>query len=135
MPASWAYDPMDIREAEKLLPNGFRGSVLRKIIVRNRSYELKLYLDIDAGTEMKKGIITVTDLVYFILDDSEEDILGTMENGIKISESGAVESLKEDINIPGPYVEEAFRHYFFLPDFGKYMFVSGMSAELELEEP
>ena len=109
--------------------------MLRKIIVRNRSYELRLYLDIDMGGEMKKGIITVTDLVYFILDDSETDILGTMESGIKISDSGTVESLKEEIDIPGPYVEEAVRHYFFLPDFGKYMFVSGMAAELELEEP
>lgn len=126
---------MDIKEAEKLLPNGLRGSVLRKIIVRNRSYELKLYLDIDVGGEIKKGIITVTDLVYFILDDSETDILGTIESGINISESGTVESLEEEVDIPGPYVEEAFKHYFFLPDFGKYMFISGMYAELEMEEP
>ena len=47
---------MDIQDIQNKLPNGFRGSVLRKIIVRNRAYELKLYLDIDTGSETKKGV-------------------------------------------------------------------------------
>ncbi len=124
---------MNIQEVQDKLPNGFRGSVLRMITVKNRSYELKLYLDIDTGSEIKKGVLTVLDLVYFILDDSETDILSTMEKGIRISDSGTIESLKEDVSVPGARDEEAFRHYFFLPDFGKYLFVSGKSCEFKWE--
>lgn len=124
---------MSIQEIESRLPNGFRGSVLRKIIVRNRAYELKLYLDIDTGTEIKKGVLTIINLVYFIVDDSETDILGTIGEGIRISESGTLESLEQEVNVPGPYEEEAFRHYFYLPDFGEYIFVSGKDCKFTWE--
>lgn len=108
--------------------------MLRKIIVRNRAYELNLYLDIDTGSEIKKGILTIIELVYFILDDSETDILSTIERGIKISESGTVESMEEEPFIPGPHAVDAFRHYFYLPDFGEYIFVSGKDCDFEWEE-
>jgi hypothetical protein len=131
---------MYISDIEKTLPNGFRGSMLRKITVKNRAYELKLFLDInlsEPGNEQsvtKRGIIIVKELVYFIVNDSETDILSNMAQGINISESGTVESLKADLYIPGPFVEEAFRHYFFMPDFGEYIFVSGKDCQFELEE-
>ena len=125
---------MNIAEIEKTLPCGFKDAVLRQIIVRNRSYELELHLDIQNGTYIKRGILTVIDLVYFIVDDSETDILGDIGQGIKISASGSVESLKEEVDIQGPYVEDAFRHYFYLPDYGKYMFVSGKDARFNWEE-
>ena len=125
---------MNIKDIEEKLPNGFRGSVLRKIIVRNRSYELKLYLDIDTGTEIKKGILTIIELVYFVLDDSETDILANIDKGIRLSGSGTIESMEEEVHIPGPYDEEAFRHYFYLPDFGEYIFISGKDCRFEWEE-
>lgn len=124
---------MKIEEIEDKLPNGFRGSVLRKIIVRNRAYELKLYMDIDTGAEIKKGVLTIINLVYFVVNDSETDILGTIGEGIKISESGTIESLDQEVNMPRPYDEGAFRHYFYLPDFGEYIFVSGKDCEFTWE--
>ena len=124
---------MRIQEIENSLPNGFRGSVLRKIIVRNRAYELKLYLDIDTGSEIKKGVLTIINLVYFIVDDSETDILGTIGEGIRISTSGTLESLEQEVNVPEPYEEEAFRYYFYLPDFGEYIFISGKDCEFTWE--
>lgn len=124
---------MKIEEIEDKLPNGFRGSVLRKIIVRNRAYELKLYMDIDTGGEIKKGVLTIINLVYFVVNDSETDILGTIGEGIKISESGTIESLDQEVNMPRPYDEGAFRHYFYLPDFGEYIFVSGKDCEFTWE--
>lgn len=84
---------MSTQEIQNKLPKGFRGSALRKIIVRNRVYELRLYLDIDTGSKIKTGILTVIGLVYFILDDSEADILSTIGKGIRIPESGTVESM------------------------------------------
>lgn len=125
---------VNIEEIDKTLPNGLRDSVLRKIIVRNRSYELKLHLDIHTGDIIKRGVLTVFDLVYFIVDDSETDILSNIGQGIKISESGSVESMETELDIPGPYVEEAFRHYFYLPDYGKYMYVSARGSSFEWEE-
>jgi hypothetical protein len=131
---------MYISDIEKTLPNGFRGSMLRKITVKNRAYELKLFLDInlsEPGNEQsvtKRGIIIVKELVYFIVNDSETDILSNIAQGTNISESGTVESLKADLYIPEPFVEEAFRHYFFMPDFGEYIFVSGKDCQFELEE-
>ena len=124
---------MDIQEIQDGLPLGFEGSVLTKIIVRNRSYELKLYLDVDTGGGIRKGVLSIIDLVYFIVNDTETDILANMEEGIKISDSGTVESMEEGVHIPGPYVEEAFRHYFYFPDFGEYMFVSGKDCKFEWE--
>lgn len=125
---------MKITEIEKTLPSGFKDAVLRSIIVRNRSYELELHLDIQNGTHIKRGILTVIDLVYFIVDDSETDILADIGQGIRISESSSVESLDEEVDIPGPYKEDAFRHYFYLPDYEKYMFVSAMDSKFGWEE-
>lgn len=125
---------MNIEDIEKTLPNGFSGSVLRQIIVRNRSYELELHLDIQNGAEMKRGVLTITDLVYFIVDDSETDILSDIEQGINISKSGSLESLSEEVSIQTPYVKEAFRHYFFLPDYKKYMFFSAKDSKFGWRE-
>ncbi len=124
---------MNIQEVQNKLPNGFQGSVLRKIIVKNRAYELKLYMDIDTGSEIKAGVLTVINLVYFILNDPETDILGTMEEGIRISDSGTLESMKEEVSVLGAHDEEAFRHYFYLPDFEEYIFVSGKNCKFEWE--
>ena len=84
--------------------------------------------------KLKRAFLTIINLVYFILDDSETDILSTIEKGIKISESGTVESMEEEVYIPGPYEEGAFRHYFYLPDFAEYIFISGNEAQFEWEE-
>lgn len=132
---------MTIVEIEKTLPSGFHDASLGKLNIDYDKREAKLEILVDIGEpdspreELKeanrKGILTLSGLLYCVLEPPDSRTTYQKAQGLWIADSGPVDSAKLRTKLPEPLPEGAFAHNFFINEWNAFIIIAALDAQFE----
>lgn len=128
---------MTIDDIENTLPNGFHDAVIRKLDIDYTKREGSLVIEVNAGNIeddqvcRRIGKLTLTDIVFFVIEPPDPNYPYKKSDGLWIASSGLVNSLKLPTRLPNLQPCDGFAHYFFINDWNAFIYLAAMDANFE----
>jgi hypothetical protein len=132
---------MTIAKIEATLTNGFHDAFLERLSLDYMRCEARLDVsvwtgDLDAHSEelreaRRKGVLTVTGLLYCVMDPPDARSFRQEAEGLWIADSGSVDNAGLSAKLPHPLPEGAFAHYFFINDWNAFIILVAKDAHFD----
>ncbi len=131
---------MEIREIEKIIPNGFHDALLESISVdylkKNAVFNLQLCIGDPYSEDMKKhdayrrGCLRLHGLLYCAIEppDSAYPYCETKTLRIDAGSLGTP-GIPVKLRLPEPLPEGAFAHWFFVQEWNSFIYVAATDAQ------
>jgi hypothetical protein len=127
---------MTIEEIEGNLPNGFHDASLKRIEIDYVKMVAVLDIDVDTSSpdtdeEYREGRLTLTGLLFCVIDPPDFRSPVKTTEGVWIADSGQATTEQLTTKLPGPIPAGVFVHYFYINDWNAFLYVAAASARLD----
>lgn len=136
---------MTIEESGNSLPNGFHNSEIRSIYLDYEKAEATFLMEIDRSSPNREkrefprqGRLKLKKLLYFVIDPPAVSFV--TDNGLRkgklwvTSDSSDFNLFKKCPQLPTPFPDGSFQHWFFLSNQNCFIYIAAMDASFQWKE-